>query len=496
MYWPPRWSPANESVGPDAASVVCRSFVGRMLAVMVLGVLLAQVVSNLVWVQQIDRDKEQVAARMAQDLAESVSSTVNFFKALPSEYRHIVLSQLRDMGGTRFFVSLNKELIQIEDIEDSKLKGIVVDNFVEGLRKRLGNELNIIVRFSRPDTLHVFNNETLLLDLPPRWSQQSLIYDPLSPPILVAQVDMGEGEWLYLAALLPKSDLLVESEYLPTDRLLFLGLLLIILLFFGAMIVRWLTRPLGRLAQAAEMLGRDIDRPPLEEQGPLEVRATAEAFNRMQERIQRFIADRERLFSAISHDLKTPITRLRLRAELLEKEDNRDSFGRDLEELERMVAGALECARGTDIHEKVQPIDIMALLESLQDDAEVLGHRVEISGEVGPAYWGKPIALKRCISNLIDNAIFYGQQAEVNVHNSPQNLLIRIRDRGPGIPDSQIDQVFEPYYRLEVSRNRNTGGTGLGLGIARNIVHAHGGEMSLRNRDGGGLEVELRLPRH
>lgn len=238
-----------------------------MLTVMLFGVLLAQVMSNLVWVQEINRENEKMASSMAVDLAESVSSTVTFFKALPSEYRHIVLSQLRDMGGTRFFVSLNKELINIEDIEDSKLKGIVIENFIQGLRKKLGNQAEIIVSFSRPETLHVFNNQTLLLDLPPRWSQQSLIYDPQSPPILVAQINMEEGEWLYLAALLPKPDLLTKTDYLPADRLYFLGLLLVILLLLGGMIVRWLTRPLDKLVRAAEQLGREIDVPPLKEQG-------------------------------------------------------------------------------------------------------------------------------------------------------------------------------------------------------------------------------------
>ncbi|MEH6648904.1 MAG: ATP-binding protein [Motiliproteus sp.] len=475
--------------------LIPRSLIGRMLTVMVLGVLLAQVVSYAVWVQQIDRDKEVVAERMATDLAESVSSTVNFFKALPSQYRHLVLSQLRDMGGTRFFVSLNKAFIPIKDIEDSALKSIVLENFERGLRKRLGNDVEIRIGFSRPDTLHVYNNQTLLLDLPPRWSQQSLIYDAQSPPILVAQIDMNEGEWFYLAALLPKPDLLVKTEYLPSDRLLFLGFLLVILLVLGGVVVRWLTRPLAQLARAAERLGRDIEGPSLEEQGPMEIQATARAFNRMQQRIQRFIEDRERLFSAISHDLKTPITRLRLRAEMLEKEHNRDKFRHDLEELERMVAGALECARGTDIHEQVRPIAIMALLESLQDNAAVLGHSVNIEGEVGPAFWGRPIALKRCLGNLIDNAIFYGKEAEIEAHNSPEKLQITIRDRGPGIPVSDIGRVFDPYFRLESSRSRNTGGTGLGLGIARDIVNAHGGELTLRNRKGGGLEIILSLPR-
>lgn len=477
-------------------SLIPASLLKRMLLVMVLGVLLAQVVSNLIWVQQIDRDKREVAERMAEDLAEGVASTVTFFRTLPSEYRHLVLSQLRDMGGTRFFVSLNREVIEITDIEDSALKRLVLERFTRGLRKRLGSAPEILVGFSLPENLHVFNNRTLLLDLPPRWSQQSLIYDRQSPPILVAQVGMGDGEWLYLAALLPKPDLLVKSDYLPTDRLLFLGLLLGILLLLGGAIVRWLTRPLARLAGAAEQLGKGLEREPIPEQGPLEIRATAQAFNLMQERIQRFVDDRERLFSAVSHDLKTPITRLRLRAEMLDDPRDRDTFTRDLEELEQMVAGALECSRGTDIHEPSRPVDILALLESLQGDAQELGREMTLQGDAGPALPARPLALKRALRNLIDNALFYGGGAEVRVKNSEQQLDILICDRGPGVPEDMIDQLFEPYVRVEQSRSRNTGGTGLGLGIARNIIHAHGGELSLANREGGGLEVRVTLPRH
>lgn len=472
------------------------SLFGRMLVVLLIGVLLAQVVSNAIWVNRLNKEKEIVAERVAQDLAQSVASTIVFFESLPSQYRHVVLSQLRDMGGTRYFVSLNKELINIADIENSKLKSIVIYNFTQGLRKRIGNETDINVSFSKPQNLHAFNNDTLLQELPPHWSQRSLIYESDSLPVLVAQVAMEEGEWLYLAALLPRPDLLKENDYLPLDRLLFLVLLLIIMAVMSALVVRWLTQPMKKLVEAAELLGREIEVPPLEEKGPKEIQLTARAFNRMQYRIHRFIEDRERLFSAISHDLKTPITRLRLRAEMLEDESDRSQFCRNLEELDRMVTGALECSRGVDIHEKVRPIDMMALLQSLQDDVELEGKTMIINGDTGPAYLGRPLALKRCLRNLIDNAIFYGREATVDVSNNSDQLCITVKDQGPGIPEEAMVQVFEPYYRIEASRNRYTGGTGLGLGIARNIIHAHGGEIELSNSETGGLIVRLSLPRH
>jgi signal transduction histidine kinase len=170
-------------------------------------------------------------------------------------------------------------------------------------------------------------------------------------------------------------------------------------------------------------------------------------------------------------------------------------FAADLDLMETMVNATLDFARGMSDREVFQPVDIMALIESIQADAEEMGQSVAVGGHAVEPYSGKPLALKRCIGNLVDNAVKYGQQAKVMVNDDGRRLQIRIVDAGSGIPKAELERVFEPFYRLESSRSRESGGTGLGLAIARNIAHLHGGELALNNADGGGLEALLTLPR-
>ncbi|TSA12742.1 MAG: glycosyltransferase, partial [Betaproteobacteria bacterium] len=229
--------------------------------------------------------------------------------------------------------------------------------------------------------------------------------------------------------------------------------------------------------------------------GPSEAERAARAFNTMQRRLSRFIADRTRIFTAMSHDLKTPITRLRLRAELLEDEALRGKIVKDLEEMESMVTQTLDFMRDANTQEALQRVDAMALLESLQTDYQDTGSSVEIEGSVALPCRGRPLALRRCLTNLVDNAIRYGGRATIKVEDAADRLTIRVLDDGPGIPAQELDQAFEPFFRGEASRSRDTGGTGLGLGIARNIARAHGGDLVLRNRAEGGLEAMLTLPR-
>ncbi|MDS4068231.1 MAG: ATP-binding protein, partial [Candidatus Competibacter sp.] len=281
----------------------------------------------------------------------------------------------------------------------------------------------------------------------------------------------------------------------PARLLLILLVLLVSVAVLAALAVRALIRPLAVLADAASELGRDIRRPSLDENGPLEVRRAARAFNTMQERLIRYIEDRNRILAALSHDLKTPITRLRLRTELLDEAPLREKFLADLDDMQRMAQASLDFLRGGEDSEPMAPLDINALLESLQEDAEDIGHAVGITGAARQPLRCRPLALKRCLTNLVDNALNYGRSAEIAVADTPARLTLIVRDRGPGIPAAELERVFEPFYRLESSRSRDTGGTGLGLSIARNIARAHGGELSLRNHPQGGLEAVLELPR-
>ena len=306
----------------------------------------------------------------------------------------------------------------------------------------------------------------------------------------VVQVRLRDGATVTFQQVLPE-----DVIAWPVRLLLILLVLLVSVAVLAALAVRALTRPLAVLADAAGELGRDIRRPPLTETGPLEVRRAARAFNTMQERLIRYIGDRDRILAAVSHDLKTPITRLRLRTELLDDSPLREKFLADLDEMQRMTQAALDFLRGGEDSEPIAPVDLNALLQSLQEDAEDLGHEVGILGIVLQPLRCRPLALKRCLTNLVDNALKYGQRAEIAVADTPARLRLIVRDYGPGIPTTELEKVFEPFYRLESSRSRDTGGTGLGLGIARNIARAHGGELTLRNHPQGGLEAVLELPR-
>ncbi|HVF18280.1 MAG TPA: HAMP domain-containing sensor histidine kinase, partial [Steroidobacteraceae bacterium] len=210
-------------------------------------------------------------------------------------------------------------------------------------------------------------------------------------------------------------------------------------------------------------------------------------------RLRRYLESRTRVLAAMSHDLRTPLTRLRLRVESIEDGALRARCEADLDEMSNMIRGALGVFRGLNDDEAVAPVDINALLASLRDEYVEVGGVVTLTGTANAPYQGKPLALKRCLGNLISNAIQYGNEANVSIEDGDA-LVIRIRDRGPGVPPELLEQVFEPFFRLESSRSRDTGGTGLGLSIARDIAQAHGGSIALRNAEPG-LEATLTLPR-
>lgn len=470
-----------------------RTLRGRFVLIMLVGVLSAQLASYTVWTSQVRSSQLEQLDELSRNVAYSVASTMRFFRSLPYEYRHIVLDQLRNMGGTRFFVSVNERRIPVQDIGSGPEKTLVVDNFREILTRELNID-DVLVEFSRPETLRVYNNEVLLYDLPPRWGQHSLLMEPLSPPILVVQMELDPDIWLYVATLLPVPDLFNEYRWLSGERLLASLMVLLTVIGLSLLGIRSVTRPLARLSRAARQLGDDLDAPPLRETGPREVAATAAAFNRMQERIREQVEERERLFSAISHDLKTPITRMRLRAEMLDDPLQRERFCASLDELDLLVKGALASVKGFDLHEAVEEVDPWAMLNELAGELALQGGEVSVSGRAEPLPV-KPLAFKRCVANLLENAVFYGRRAEVRLMDSPERLSIVIRDHGPGIPEAQHERVFAPFVRLEPSRSRNTGGSGLGLGIARHIARALGGDIALTNPPEGGLEVTLDVPR-
>lgn len=258
--------------------------------------------------------------------------------------------------------------------------------------------------------------------------------------------------------------------------------------------VRIATRPLSRLAQAAEALGEDLERPPLAEEGPVEVRRAAVAFNWMQTRLRGLFAERTRILAAISHDLQTPLTRLRLRAELMDDESLRDKMLADLSAMQALVEEGLAYAGSSAAPQEAAILtDLDALAASLVADYTDAGQPVSLLGLSGRRVRTRPRTLRRLLGNLVDNALKFGGSAELVLESADGLPAIAVRDRGPGIPEAELDKVFEPFYRLESSRNRETGGTGLGLAIARQLARALDAELILRNLAEGGLEARVTL---
>jgi signal transduction histidine kinase len=260
--------------------------------------------------------------------------------------------------------------------------------------------------------------------------------------------------------------------------------------------VRLVTRPLAQLADAADELGPDLKGAELAEEGPTEVRHAARAFNAMQKRIAGYMSERVEILAAISHDLQTPITRMRLRTDLMDSDHDRDKFRQDLDAMHALVREGVTYAR--TLHGATEPpcrIDADALFESMVADYEDAGQQVLLEGRTGAPIVTRPNALRRILMNLIDNALKFGDDVRLQVHADAQagRLVVAVVDNGPGIPPDQLDNVLKPFYRVEGSRNRSTGGTGLGLAIAHQLAVAMGAELALRNRGEGGLEARLTL---
>ncbi|MEP9366720.1 ATP-binding protein [Xanthobacter sp. VNH20] len=330
------------------------------------------------------------------------------------------------------------------------------------------------------------------IDLPPHaW--------PLSRPAKFLYLDdangmgitvqLADGSWLNSAFAKRAQENFWTSQ--STVSLALSALVLSVIAVFAA---RGIAQPMRRLVVAAEALGRGEKIAPLPETGPDDIRRTAEAFNRMQDRLVRFIDDRTRMLAAIGHDLRTPLTSLRLRAEFVSDEELREKMLSTIAEIQSMTEATLTFVREEATAETTRTVDLPALVESMCDDLAELGYAVTFTEGQKISYRCRPDALRRACRNLVENAVRYGERARVSVTQGAENIEIVVEDDGPGIPDVSREQVFAPFFRMEHSRNRETGGLGLGLSIARTIVRRHGGDIILFNQPRG-LRASISLPK-
>jgi len=454
-----------------------RSLFGRLVLILVSGMLAAQALTSSIWYDMRHGQVLEIPSRL---IATRLADVVRLVHSDPAQAELLI----NMLDTPRFRLTLSD---QASDVPSSLSDG---DQATERLLNKVLSE-----KTGYTQNLHLLSLSLLDTEGERAGLSTLLGSQPVVGQFLI-DLRLPDGRWLQVEATEEQGWTSTSPMDLLFDYVMRIYLLRVLVLVLIALVaVRLAIRPLNALAKAAEALGRDIRRPPLSEDGPTEVRRAAQAFNAMQQRLIANIAERTRFLAAISHDLRSPITRLRLRTEMLDDNQTKERFRSDLEEMEHMVASTLDFVSSGEINETRQNIDINALLQSLQADLQDVGEQVTIEGRAKQPLPGYARSLKRCVQNLLENAVRYGCEVVVRVEDQASSLKIVISDRGPGIPQAQLEQVIEPFYRVEGSRNAETGGYGLGLSIAQTIASAHDGRLSLNNREGGGLEVVLEFQR-
>jgi len=439
----------------------------------------------LVFILLIVRERRELALldSGAGSSANTIAETTQYLASLSQEQRDDARMQLREQRLTPDDVRPPPP--RMRDEEQAALERA----FAHHLQRHLGSQYKVETGPPRARRSEVIPLHLLRRDLPSDDSPAPGPTPRRRDRVFDVTVTFPDGDKAIFRTFAPRS-----GPRLPRQIFLELGLLALALGVVLYAMTRTITRPLGDLARAADAVGRGATGTLLEETGAREIRHATRAFNSMQERLRRYLDSRTQVLAAMSHDLRTPLTRLRLRVESIDDEPLRQRLVEDLDEMSSMIRGALSVFRGLNDEEAAVPVDIDALALELQRQHAELGDEVSIVGSARAPYVAKPLALKRCLGNLVQNAIRHGVRATIQIEDGPQ-LIIRVLDEGPGIPEDLLEKVFEPFFRLEHSRNRDTGGTGLGLSIARDIAQTHGGSLSLHNRHNGGLEARLVLPR-
>jgi signal transduction histidine kinase len=437
-----------------------RSLAARTAVVVLVGLIVVQGAGLVI--HALDRIDIQRLAQ-AREIAVRVMSTYRTIMMTAPAQRETVLSELRRAPGMSAELAQNPPTADLPDALPFE-------------RRLLRVNLNIVP----------------LLGVP-RWRELRIL-GGANRHLVIIGMHLTDGDWLNVSVPIEPP----RPWHSPTFLAAFV-LMTAVAAGLTLWAVRRLTAPVRTLAAAAEALGRDVNAPPLPEDGPLEVATAAAAFNTMAARIRRFVEDRTELLTAIGHDLRTPITRLKLRAEFVEDDEQRGKMLADLEELEAMVSATLAFGRDARTTEPVTSLDLAELVRTVLDEAgDARPEAADHLAYEGPAHLtvrARPLAMKRALTNLVSNAVIYGASARVRLASVADGmLLIEVEDEGPGIPPGELDRVFEPFHRGEPSRNRETGGVGLGLPIARNIFRAHGGDVTLSNRPTGGAKAMVTLP--
>ncbi|MDO5055906.1 MAG: ATP-binding protein [Lautropia sp.] len=469
-------------------SILPGTLYGRIVLVLATALLMSQAASLLV--NFFDRGSS-IYRLNAEQMAQRIARAASLINRLPLDARRFVVTELG--GKSDFRIQLTDQPIEIESgfIELNQYE----KNFAAAIRDAMNPPLLTTVEITRaaraetPDEVEPPSANAF-----EQWLARRFYFMLPATFSVVAQVELEDGSSAVFFVRMPQEPLSQIEALLP--RLL---MWLAIIFLMSLVVARMITRSLRQINRAVRHIGKN----PMGAQdeavvipttGPVELRSLIASFNDAQERIRRYMIERSSLLAAISHDLRTPITRMRLRAELL-PEAQRSKFIHDLKEMEDLVGSSLDLFAELGKSRQRYPVDINALLDSITTDWNDTGHPVSLSGRALSAYPTEPSMLRRAINNLVSNGIRYGKAVEIRIIDSPGMLRLVIRDHGPGIPAADQERVFEPFVRLEPSRNRDSGGSGIGMAISRNIARWHNGDIHLDNADDGGLVAEIRLPR-
>ena len=310
------------------------------------------------------------------------------------------------------------------------------------------------------------------------------------PPRWRASIQLNNGEWLNIEQMyeLGMAPWLITVLY--ENAVIFAMMIL-----FVVPAVTLSTRRLTQLARAADRLGRGEDTEALPESGTSEIRHLTQAFNAMSLRLRRFVQGRTQMLAGISHDLRTPITALRLRTDLVDDEENRERMQALIDDMHHLTEATLTLAKDESFTEKTDKVDLSALIEGICDDLQDAGIEATADVQRGVSLVCRPFSLRRAIRNVTENGAKYGKRSRISLKDAPDSISIIVDDDGPGIPEGERERAFQPFVRLEGSRSRETGGSGLGLAITRSIILNHGGDIALMNRPEGGLRVTITLPK-
>lgn len=448
-----------------------RTLISQMILILLAGLVMSHLVAG--WIYASDRMRV-VRVVGGQAFAQRIANLVRLIDEAPDEWRPRIIAA---MGDPRLRIAITAEPpgLPPEAVDAGDLP--VRDYLDDLLPPILGETLRVSILHPHEMAGETRHGRPQHAMMPKHWRR------------MIVTVRLSDSHWLSLTMGVPET-----PPQLPWAFVAAMAAMAAIVVLASLWAVRRVTAPLGVVTRAARRFGRDVNAPPIAETGTLEMREVAQAFNEMQARLQATLRNRTTMLGALSHDLRTPLTLLRLRIETMPDSEDRARMLASVDTLEAMVTATLAYARDSMSVEPWRRTDTGALVESIVDDMADAGMPVTLVTAEGQVLPCQPTSLRRAITNLLDNAVKYGTRARVMVDGTRDGVRITIDDDGPGIPAEDRDRVFEPFFRLEPSRSRESGGTGLGLAIARAVAETHGGRIVLANRPEGGLRATLELP--